>query len=339
MKRLEYIDALRGLGILMVVYHHICVMSMRNTLYESCVNSFIITVFMPLFFFIGGFVAYKKIDWTLSTGFKIIANKTRTLLVPFISMFLFCMIYYKLDIYQYIIDHYKCGFWFIWVLYQIFIIWILINILYHKLRTNKKHYFITGGIIFSFFIMILSHKLSYNNPIIGFFSLDFTCQFLFYFLLGSFFKKYVERFNALCSNREFIIIIFLLSFLQFTGVDFPLIQHITTISRIILLYIVFYTYRDYFATTTNCSKALTYIGKHTLEIYLIHYFLLFKIDNVANYLYNLQNSYCFRGGAGLFPEILIIGTLAIVISFSCIIIRKIIDTIPYLSMLCFGTKK
>ena len=74
-KRIEYIDAMRGFTMLLVVYSHILVFSYENTLIYDLhagglnligagegnaltFNSLFVLFRMPLFFFISGFIIY-----------------------------------------------------------------------------------------------------------------------------------------------------------------------------------------------------------------------------------------------------------------------------------------
>lgn len=57
-KRIEYIDAMRGFTIILVVLHHLSFFS------NSFVDSIFISFRMPLFFFISGFIGFKvNMEW------------------------------------------------------------------------------------------------------------------------------------------------------------------------------------------------------------------------------------------------------------------------------------
>ena len=55
--RIEYIDALRGFTMILVVFHHI--MSLGMGIESSVCSSLFITFRMPLFFFISGWMAMR----------------------------------------------------------------------------------------------------------------------------------------------------------------------------------------------------------------------------------------------------------------------------------------
>ena len=58
-KRLEYFDAMKGFGILSVIYVHLFTMGMRDGEYTSSITPFIQLYFMPLFFFVSGYFSVK----------------------------------------------------------------------------------------------------------------------------------------------------------------------------------------------------------------------------------------------------------------------------------------
>jgi len=64
-KRIEYIDALRGLTMILVVFSHVELSCMGITT-PTYLNEVLMSFRMPLFFFISGYIAYKESlawDW------------------------------------------------------------------------------------------------------------------------------------------------------------------------------------------------------------------------------------------------------------------------------------
>lgn len=141
-KRLNYLDALKGLGIFLVVYHHFIVMGMRDSGYISAVNNIIIMFFMPLFFFISGYLSTKHMKKTTARDIYEYARKrSKTLLLPTMVMFTICMMYYRLDVLHWLSVSFKCGYWFTWALFVISILWMLSNtVCRHKLLGGQRPY-------------------------------------------------------------------------------------------------------------------------------------------------------------------------------------------------------
>lgn len=80
-------------------------------------------------------------------------------------------------------------------------------------------------------------------------------------------------------------------------------------------------------------RGLEIIGSNTLEIYFLHYFLLFPIPaSVGNFLKMLSSSEKSLS----FPEFLIVGTVVVVICVTCIFLSRLLKTIPCISLLAFG---
>ena len=65
--RMEVLDVIRGVTMILVVFHHV-----RGTTFglynsQSPLSEFLMSFRMPMFFFISGFVAYKAVDaWSWS---------------------------------------------------------------------------------------------------------------------------------------------------------------------------------------------------------------------------------------------------------------------------------
>jgi len=60
--RLQWIDAMRGFSMLIVVIGHV-LLSMGIGGYDSFLSSVLLTFRMPLFFFVSGFFSFRAIEW------------------------------------------------------------------------------------------------------------------------------------------------------------------------------------------------------------------------------------------------------------------------------------
>ena len=154
-KRIEYIDALRGLTMLLVVTGHIysmCFMHDKFNEFDMSYNNFFELFLMPLFFFISGFVFYKSDrQWNYVSILSFTINKIRVLLLSaFVFFLLFCFLYQK-EIMTSLFDVHKFGYWFTFVLFIYFALYITID------KT----------------VCCLSHKNAYNNCITSIFSFFF----------------------------------------------------------------------------------------------------------------------------------------------------------------------
>ena len=81
-KRIEYIDALRGLTMILVVFSHVELTSFgfEN---PTFINSLFMSFRMPLFFWVSGYIAYKaSIQWNWSTWWQMSKKKTIIQLIP-----------------------------------------------------------------------------------------------------------------------------------------------------------------------------------------------------------------------------------------------------------------
>ena len=62
--RIEYIDAMRGFTMILVVYAHVVFFSFGIDSSYPSFNQFFMLMRMPLFFFISGFIFYRETTWT-----------------------------------------------------------------------------------------------------------------------------------------------------------------------------------------------------------------------------------------------------------------------------------
>lgn len=338
-KRLVYVDCIRGLCILLVIYHHFILMGMRGFNYQSSVEKFMYFFFLPLFFFISGFFAWKtKKMWNLKDTFLFIIKKIRSILVPTVVFFLVCMQFFHLNIFDWLFVSFKSGYWFTWCLFQMFLCLSLFNFIVYFFKLEK---FSSKCIFLLFFLAIIGNLASRffheSNPIVGLLSADLTLKYFVFFVFGIIVKCNFSRFEEYLSNRfinAFLLII------AFSPLCFKInsVMHIPVVfAQILGVFRIFSSRQNYFNGKNVPSNFLATCGKYSLSIYFLHYFLLFKTPQIALWLQTFQTDYCFRGPScvGLL-EFLIIGFLSALIAVCCIMIKKAIDAFPFISELCFG---
>lgn len=128
-ERLLYIDVLRGIAILTVVYSHILLFCVGYS-ETSFMTDLLRKYFLNAFFFLSGFMAYKKSpSLTLyQTGyFHELWKKVKQLLIPtLVSGGLYC-VYCAGNPYAFLADGAKGGYWFTIALFIMFVIYLIEN--------------------------------------------------------------------------------------------------------------------------------------------------------------------------------------------------------------------
>jgi len=347
-QRIEYIDAMRGFTMILVVLSHIIIFSFGNegSGYSSSFNSFFILFRMPLFFFISGFLFYKdSYSQSCNEYIPIIKKK---FMIQIVSTLIFMVLYSYLFDYNFWIDgffynSYKLGYWFTIVLFEYFIIFLILS--YFDVFIGKRIFTNTYSlIIFALFLRILSsykflEYVGFNEEIANFFSINQLKYFIF-FSLGTIVKRYFDEFIRIIQNKYISSIIlssfFLLSlvFIKENRFNSLITEQIGIvfigILGILAIFSVFYVYKNQFQNNTFVGKSLQFIGKRTLDIYLLHYFFIPRnLQSISTQL-NLTSNPSI--------EFLVAIILSVYIIMLCLIISSIIRTSPILAHLMFGVK-
>lgn len=103
------------------------------------------------------------------------------------------------------------------------------------------------------------------------------------------------------------------------------------------MYTLFYKKQSWIQNNI-IGKFLATLGENSIEIYFLHYFLLFTppmiIKQYLNSIYT-GNNYANEIMVS-FVELTIMLPIITYISYTCIYIKKIISNIPFISKLMFG---
>ena len=323
-----------------VVYSHILFFSIGYE-HTSMLTDFLRGFFLNSFFFISGFVGYKATNWNFKSTGNFLYAKTRTILIPtFVSLGIFIFLingnYVKA-----LLSASKSGYWFTFVLFEMFILYGLFSLLINKVKNNSIH---TGLLLlFAFAAYILK-----KTPIATFewansiFCWGGLLYHLPLFLIGIVCRKNVILFHKIIDNNYIKLLLFLIVLLGLKTHWIPLI--IFSISSTLFVYS--FIKNVFSAPYLNhvkdiAAKIFETIGKNTMQIYFLHFLILFRFPNeIVNYMNSLYSDTCFAGHscAGI-VELLIVGTVSLLISFACILMAKALEQIPYISTLMFGQRK
>ena len=286
-KRLLYIDALRGLAMLMVVFVHTEIFSFFNFNHTTTFMYILSAIHMPLFFFISGVCIYKP---NKIYDLERIKNDFVRLIIPAISIGLLYTYCVKGgDCMFFITNSMKAGYWFTISLFEVLMIYYLI---YNLTRNNNKIFMILlWGIAILLFLLKLPFKMFEGLDTIGnYLCLHQTFNYFFFFSLGITSSKYKEKTIKLIEKSTFctsILVLFAIILVIMYGalpkfadnsVMWRVLENLgeTTVSvlGVSLLYVIFFKSQRVFNSSNKLCSILIFIGNNTLAIYLIHYFFL-----------------------------------------------------------------
>ena len=340
-KRFDYIDALRGLAILFIVFGHIPVCSHYvGENFLSCRN-FTSLVQLPIFFFVSGFVFRIKNISNVSVGGNFILNKFRQLIIPASIIGGIYHILRNDDFTQIIYDKFKGGYWFTFTLFELIIIQYIWEMFTEKIhiRNNNKIYYTSSlclaAILYVFAIPTVSSRLNNICLIIGMPML----RYYLYFLIGNIVRnnldtiirwKYRNQLTAVTAIVFFILFIIRQMPLKFSGIVFHINLVAVELSSLSMMFMIFYKYRSYFSSQHRFAKALTFLGKRTLDIYLIHYFFIPEdLRFFGNY---------FTTHPAMVLETLFSLIITLLIIVFCLFISELLRINPFISKYLLGTK-
>jgi len=345
--RLEYIDAMRGFTMLLVVYSHIITWSYDSpfNISSNTFNSFFILFRMPLFFFVSGFVLYKATQvWNLKNSFAFILKKFKVQIIStLIFLGLFCFLF-DLQINSSITHIGKAGYWFTISLFEYYIAYILIDKVFYKIKNKWLYDIIILSIgIFIFFITFKpqdTYQLLNINPSI-FNALGFPMfKYFIFFLFGVIIKRHFEEFKNTINNPQkigvLIIVFFILVLMYLKLGSFPsFLLNLPFLifagfAGIIITFSFFYKYQNCFTKERRIGRVLQYIGRRTLDIYLLHYFFLPRnLKMVGEW---------FTENINPTLEFFVSIALAAMVIALCLVVSSIIRISPLLANWLFGVK-
>ena len=336
-QRIAYIDAMRGFTMILVVFAHVCHFCLGDS--RMGYNSIFIIFRLPCFFMLSGWL-FAKYDFchtgTVPSVRNIIKHKAMVQLLP---TFIFLLLLAPPPEFFHQLGALKGGYWFTFVLFEFFILYILIE------RAGRIWSPILAVVITiaSFFYAryydsLHSSAEGYQLFIInalGFLSV--TCWRLFiFFYIGAWMRRHFDSFIRWTGKPAIIFIITVAFFLIAStshkdNLWFEMFRYYA--GGITGMWMIFTLFRlsASWLKKSGLEKPMQYVGQRTLDIYLLHYFFLPRF--LMQYASQLQ-AYDSR-----FLEFIVIMAISLIILALCLIASYILRLSPFLAHYLFGVKR
>ena len=275
-QRIEYIDALRGFTMILVVYSHICSLCLGDMWMGW--NDVFFLFRLPCFFFISGWL-FEKTDrqWNSVSVKATIHHKFMVQIVP---TFIFLLLLAPPPEFFSRLGATKGGYWFTFALFEFFLLTIF----------SEKYLKKWGG-VFALFISgaAFGYDIYYNRyyndlglltDLLGFLSF-MTWRYFLFFYIGTWVKRHLGSFVR-WTNKQWVLRTVFIGFVVIAilphdnAISEYLIFAVGGILGITIIFTFFRSFSRIFTKDKWLGRSLQYIGTRTLDIYLLHYFLLPK---------------------------------------------------------------
>lgn len=231
-ERLVYIDIFRGLCMFVVVYSHILLFSIG---YEqtSILTNFLRGFFLNSFFFISGFVGCKSVNWNFKVTKDFLYKKTTTILIPTLVSLGVFILFVNGSYSKALLTDSKSGYWFTFVLFEMFLLYSLFSLLTNKIKSNS----IQTGLLLLF--ALIAYILKKTPIVTTDWANNILCMggLLYYlplFLIGIACRRNAILFHKTIENKYIKLLLFLIVLLGLKTHWIPLI--IFSISSTLFVY-------------------------------------------------------------------------------------------------------
>ena len=288
---------------------------------------------MPMFFLISGFVLYKEgVVWNSN---QIVRFFKKKIPVQLLSPLFFFVVYMHINGYNILegfINEPKYGYWFTYALFIYFIIYACVRFCLRGLA-GEIILVVIGILLLPAGWPGFIAQIPVPEDVLWFLSFPHWQYFLF-FVMGTLVKKYYVKFQDLLDRKWLLPVCIAVYFL---GNSFYDIVHLPnaikrlplTLTGLIILFAFFKSKQSLFSSANRLGRVMLYVGRRTLDIYLIHYFLLPVNLSVVTF---------FADHPVPAVEFFVSSVLSLVIIAMCLLISNIIRLSPALAHWVFGAK-
>ncbi len=273
-QRIEYIDAMRGFTMILVVYSHIYHFCLGDSLLGFNETFFLFR--LPCFFMLSGWLFEPVAQRSF------MANVRHKFMVQIIPTFIFLLLLAPPPEFFHQLGALKGGYWFTFVLFEFFVLYMLI------VRISKRWSVLVAlAIALSSFVYARYYNSIQLSAVgiqiwivnaLGFASVALWRFFLFFYI-GAWMRRHFDAIIWWTSKPAIILMIIVVFF---AIASTPHIDNMCYemgrfyIGGISGMWMVFTIFRLSISSLKklHLSVPLQYVGTRTLDIYLLHYFFL-----------------------------------------------------------------
>lgn len=340
---------------ILVVFAHVETFGFFEFSYETLIGRLFQSFRMPLFFFISGFLAYKAGRvWSHDVVWHLTKKKMQIQIIPalVIGMSYTCLYLHK-DFHFFVADPSKAGYWFTLVLLEMFLLYYFLSWGAYRIakRFNVSDNKVSVSILVAAAICLYLLKLPFKiipvlNTIGNYSSCHYTFNYFLFFVFGVLARQFANTFISIIDNKYASAVCVMLFMFGFYGfyqlsnnidcndlfwkVALTIIETVVSFLGVVVVYSCFRKYAESFDRTKFHGRTLQYIGRRTLDIYLLHYFFLPHMPQIGDFL---------RSSNNVLVELLLGFGLSFLIIGISLCLSNVIRISPFLGKLLFGARE
>lgn len=346
-KRMEWLDAMRGFTMILVVSYHVAQMGFAQSEKISASLPFLVLFRMPLFFFVSGFLAYKSREvWNADYFSSLLWKKLKIQVIPaLVFMCVFIILRSRMEFFdtlcRFMRSPTKGGYWFTWVLLQMFFVYYVFAAISQKVRSDAPIVLLWVLALMLYLSVNMPHEFGkyWKTPFFMYSSVYELFKFFHFFVMGNLVRRNWSKVQRLFDSQWFSTLILIVAFVSCA--DFfrwhVLIGEFTNISKtsamyslLIIVVMFFRHYQDSFTKDTFIGSKLQYVGVRTLDIYLLHFILLPKLPMVGQFLDSHSPNFVL--------DIVLSMSVALIVVYFCCLVSNVLRISPIFRQYLFGRK-
>lgn len=331
-QRIEYIDAMRGFTMILVVYSHICHFCFDDSLLGFNATFFLFR--LPCFFLISGWL-FEPVS--RRPFFQIARKKFMVQIVP---TFIFLLLLAPPPEFFHQLGALKGGYWFTFVLFEFFLIYMI------SVRCCWRWSWLLALVVSVGSFCFASHQSHWRmiapnysilSPLLdmaGFLSIGVWRYYLFFYI-GTLVRRHFDAFVRL-TNRTWLVILLITVFFAIASTNHPasdVLEYLRfNLGGVFGMFMVFVLFRHgaSWLQRLHLSRPLQYVGTRTLDIYLLHFFFLPRfLMAYSSQLHAYDSSLL---------EFLVITPIALIVLLITLLASYIIRLSPFLGHHLLGVK-